>query len=108
MHTPPLDGATTETLSDRVIEWEVVQAGVPTREWKVARQDGIETFTRPDGRAYVRARPDEEADVIVHFDRIPGMTPMRLIERGDSATVRRAERKARREARELRKRGYDV
>lgn len=105
-----LEGATaSETLSDpAVIEWEAIQSGDATREWKTSRQDGIETFTRPDGRAYVRCGPAEEADVLIHFDRIPGMTPMRLIERGDSAKVRRAERKKRREERELRRRGYDV
>lgn len=85
-----------------------LQSPIDTKGWVVTRQDGIETFTNPHGTAFARARPDEDADVIVVFTRTRGMTPLRLIERGESATVRRAERKKRRENAELRKRGYDV
>ena len=85
-----------------------LQSPIDTKGWTVKRQDGIETFVNTHGTEFVRARPDEDADVIVVFTRTRGMTPLRLIERGESATVRRAERKKRREERELRKRGYDV
>lgn len=82
---------------------------VDTVGWRAARSaDGIETFTAPNGQSYVRARPDEDADVIVSFTRTRGMSDMRLVLAGESATVRRAEKKKRREERELRKRGYDV
>lgn len=79
-----------------------------THGWRVERRDGIETFIAPDDTDYVRARPDEDADVIVHFTRIPGITDMRLVEASESATVKRAARKKRREQRALRARGYDV
>lgn len=95
-----------ETIGGPVI---VLESPRDTSGWLVARKDGIETFTRPgDDFGYVRARPDEEADLIVNFTRIPGMTSMRLVRSDESSTVRRAERKRRREERELRKRGYDV
>jgi hypothetical protein len=87
---------------------EQLESPRDTKGWTVARKDGIETFTATDGNAYVRAAAGEEADVIVNFTRIPGMTPMRLVRADESSTVRRAERKRRREERELRKRGYDV
>lgn len=104
MHTPP------EVIGVDMAADEPEQIASPegTKGWTHARKDGIETFTATDGTAYVRARPDEEADVIVSFSRIRGMTPMRLVRSDQSTTVRRAARKARREAAELRKRGYDV
>jgi len=89
-------------------ETRFIESGPATKGWWTARKDGIETFTAPDGIAYVRARPDEDADVIVNFTRIPGMTPMRLVRADESSTVKRAARKKRRENAELRKRGYDV
>jgi hypothetical protein len=87
---------------------EQLESPRDTKGWTATRKDGIETFTALDGSAYVRAAPGEEADVIVNFTRIPGMIPMRLVRAGESSTVRRAEKKKRREERELRKRGYDA
>lgn len=85
-----------------------IESGEATKGWTATRKDGIETFTTPDNITYVRARPDEGADVIVGFARLRGMTPLRLVLASESATVKRAERRKRRELRELRKRGYDV
>lgn len=102
---------TTVDVSTTVVgadETRFITSGPQTTGWWTARKDGIETFTAPDNVVYVRARPDEDADVIVRFTRIPGMTPMRLVRADESSTVKRAERKKRRELRELRKRGYDV
>lgn len=79
-----------------------------THGWRVERRDGIETFLAPDDTAYVRARVGEDADVIVSFLRIPGISDLLLVEASESATVKRAARKRRREQRALRARGYDV
>lgn len=99
-----------ETHEIRVGEAVVRRIGSPqdTSGWRVERRDGIETFIAPDDVPYVRARLGEDADVIVSFTRIPGMMDMALVEASESATVKRAARKKRREQAELRKRGYDV
>lgn len=102
----PCDAALEQNPIETVAK--VIETGLATKGWTVARKDGIETFTATDGIAYVRARPDEDADVIVRFTRIPGMTDMRLVRSDESSTVKRAARKRRRENAELRRRGYDV
>ena len=103
------------TEPDSTVPNEIVEPPTPvlvspndTVGWTAQWKDGIETFTAPDGTAYVRTRNDEEADLIVTFPRTRGMTDMRLVRADQSTTVARAARKKRREERELRKRGYDV
>ena len=56
-----------------------IESGLATKPWTATRKDGIETFTSTDNIDYVRARPDEDADVIVGFARLRGMTPLRLV-----------------------------
>jgi len=106
MHTPPETAL--DFAADALDGPAQIESPEGTRGWTHARKDGIETFTAPDATVYVRARSEEEADVIVSFTRIRGMTPMRLVRADASTTVKRAERKARREKRELQRRGYDV
>lgn len=100
--------AATQQIESGEATAQRLNSPVDTVGWRATRVDGIETFTAPNGQAYVRARPDEDADVIVTFKRILGMTDLRLIDRSESATVKRAARKKRREDAELRRRGYDV
>lgn len=91
----------------------VIESPRDTGGWVVRRvippggQDGIETFTTPEGVAYVRGTP-EDADVIVDFTRIAGMQRLYLVLASESSTVKRAEKKGRRAQRALRARGYDV
>lgn len=87
---------------------EVVECPAETGGWQVYRAESIEYFETPAGLVYVRARLNEEPDLIVRFTRITPMPPLRLVLASGSINVRRAERKARREKRELRARGYDV
>lgn len=94
--------------SPAVAEWTVLESPRDTKAWTVSRQDGIETFLSPDNKEYVRAQRDEEPDLIVHFTRLTGMTAMRLVLSEFSYTVKAQNRKARRERRELRARGYDA
>lgn len=81
-----------------------------TREWKPGRQDGIETFTLPDGRVFTRCQGDEGADAVVDFvgPRSRGMTPVRLVLAEHSYALKGAATRQRKRQRELRKRGYDV
>lgn len=81
-----------------------------TPGWVRGREDGIETFTGPDGRVWTRAQTGEPEDAIVTFTgpRSRGMTPMRLVLAEFSYALKGAATRKRREERELRKRGYDV
>jgi hypothetical protein len=89
---------------------ETFIAGVDTKSWVRGRQDGYETFTAPDGRVWTRARADEVEDAIVTFTgtRHRGLGPMRLVLAEYSYNLKGAATRKRREAAELRKRGYDV
>lgn len=105
----PTEGLVAEVFEGLpVVERIVLNSPVDTRDWTVSRQDGIETFLSPDNKEYVRAQKDEEPDLIVHFTRLTGMTAMRLVLSEFSYTVKAQNRKARRERRELRARGYDA
>lgn len=104
---PPPEPPTPEVF-DLDANAERIVSPEDTKGWRAARVDGTETFTTPEGDAYVRARTGEAADVIVSFTRTLGLTPMRLVASAESQTVKAAARKKRREERELRKRGYDV
>lgn len=81
-----------------------------TKPWVHGRQDGIETFTAPDGRVWTRARADEPEDAIVTFvgPRSRGMTAVRLVLAEFSYALKGAATKIRRKNADLRARGYDV
>lgn len=69
------------------------------------RREGLlEVFIAPDGVEWVRAAPTEAATLIYTSQR--GAGDLRLIERSASRTARRIERKARRERRAMKARGY--
>ena len=105
----PTNVQPTEPAQDSPLDGDVAAIQVEGgKGWTPSRKDGIETFIAPDGDAFVRCGPNEEADVVVSFPKTRGLAPMRLIAVGESAKVRRAARKKRREERELRRRGYDV
>lgn len=104
----PTNVQPTEPETSTPLDGDVALRLYSGKGWTPSRKDGIETFTSPGGELYVRARPDEDADVIVSFPNTRGLSPLHLVLAGESATVKRAERKKRRELRELRRRGYDV
>lgn len=75
-------------------------------KWTTRWENGIEVFVAPTGEEFVRALPDEEPE----FRQWPKNTlpEIRLVRRANSGKVKRIERKMRKQARELRKRGYEA
>lgn len=76
--------------------------------WTPTRIAGREGWRDVDGVEWVRARNDETPEITVVFTQHRGLPPVRLVRADASRDVKRAERKARREARALRVRGYDA
>lgn len=99
-----------ERIAELPTEPERFESPRDTKSWVQARQDGIETFTLPDGRVFTRPRADEVADATVFFTgpRARGMTPMRLVLAESSYALKGAATRKRRANAELRRRGYDV
>lgn len=78
-----------------------------SKGWTITRHLGIEVFTSPSGTEYVRATKGETPDAIIR-PKTRGLSEVQLRLAADSATVKRADRKDRKQKRELRERGYDV
>lgn len=78
-----------------------------SKGWAISRHLGIEVFTSPSGTEYVRAIKAEPADAIIQ-PKTRGLSEIRLRLAAESTTIKKAERKDRKEKRELRARGYDV
>ena len=77
-----------------------------TRAWKPITVAGNPAYVDPQGVTWVRARDDEQPQLVIVFTRVPGMRPLPLVPASTSGTVARSERKARRQQRELARRGY--
>lgn len=73
----------------------------------VARIGEIEVFVMLNGVSYVRCAKGETPDLILPAKTL-GLAPLELRLLEKSSTVKRAERKARRVARELKRRGYSA
>lgn len=77
-----------------------------TRGWTPFRVAGVECWRAKDGSEWTRAKMGEQFEAVVIFERIGGMGPLHLVQVDNSANIGRVERKERRAARELSKRGY--
>lgn len=80
------------------------ELGEPVEErqnWTSRWERGIEIFRSPEGIEMVRAVPFETPDLIASTT----VGPIYLVNLSTSARVKRLDRKERREARELNKRG---
>lgn len=106
---PPERGPATEPQAGSP-EPERFESPRDTTSWVLGRQDGIETFTAPDGRVWTRPRGDEPADAIVTFTGPGGrgLLPLRLVLAASSYALKGAATRKRRANAELRRRGYDV
>jgi hypothetical protein len=77
-----------------------------TGGWVLTKVAGQEAWTDELGVTWVRASESETPEIVVVFTRHPGLQPRGLVRADASRSVRRAQRKARREARALKVRGY--
>jgi hypothetical protein len=75
-----------------------------TRGWVRIRTPAGEGWLDGNGMTWVRARSDETPELLIIFTR-HGLAPRGLVRSDASRSVRRATRKARREARALKVRG---
>ena len=83
----------------------MIELTTPCPGWTSVREDGIELFISPDGVRYTRARSDETPAIVIQM-RTCGVPPLMLVRADGSSTVRRVERKLKRERRERKARGY--
>lgn len=82
-----------------------LQSPQDTKGFLPVTVEGLEGWRDPQGQVWVRARADEPAELQIRFS-VPGLAPVRLVREGESKAVKTVTRKARRAARELRKRGW--
>ena len=96
----------TEPLTAEIPAPEIRTISAPddTRNWTPVQVGSLEGWKDPNGVTWVRARADETPELRVTMKTL-GLAPMLLVRAEESMSVTREARKARREERELTKRG---